>query len=112
MELFAQRLTALRESKDLTKKELAKLLSVSPACISQYEKGSNMPGYDTLCRISQYFGVSVDYLIGNDTSSLKFSLFEDYVDDISILSLLSNCHKVPNENRRALLEVITALQKK
>ena len=107
MESFAQRLTALRESKDLTKKELAKLLSVSPACISQYEKDSNMPGYDTLCRISQYFGVSVDYLIGNDVSSL-----EDYVDDVSVLSLLSNCHKVPKENRRALLEVITALQKK
>lgn len=110
MESFAQRLTFLRESKDLKKKDLATFLNVSSSCISQYENGTNMPGYDTICRISQYFGVSVDYLIGNDTASLNCSLSNNYVDNVSVLSLIQECEKVPHSSRKALLEVISALQ--
>ena len=64
MSIFAERLTQLREDQDIKQEQLAKILNVSKSCISQYEGGKNMPGYDTMLRISQYFGVSIDYLLG------------------------------------------------
>ena len=66
MAAFAQRLTSLRESKDLKKKELAEILNVSSSSISQYESGTNMPGYDILCRLSEYFDVSIDFLLDDE----------------------------------------------
>ena len=110
METFAHRLTHLRESKDLKKKDLAAILNVSAACVSQYEKGHSMPGYDILCRLSEYFNVSIDFLLGNEEGIFKFQLSDVFVDDLTYLSLLDQCNRVPAKNRSALLSVIKALQ--
>lgn len=108
MESFAQRLTFLRENKGLKKKELADILNVSAPCITQYENGSSMPGFDILWRISQLFSVSIDYLIGNDDSA--FRLDNLFAESTTYLDLLEACSRVPDNNRCALLAVIHALQ--
>ena len=58
-------LKELRESKGLTQSELAKLLSVSPSSIGMYEQGRREPDSETLRRISSFFNVTIDYLLGN-----------------------------------------------
>ena len=93
METFAHRLTYLRESRELKKKDLAAILNVSAACVSQYEKGLSMPGYDILCRLSEYFNVSIDFLLGNEQYIIKFQLENIFVDDITYLSF------VPDETK-------------
>ncbi len=112
MESFAQRLTLLRESKELKKKDLAAIVNVSPSCISQYERGTSIPGHDILIKLSQYFGVSIDFLLGNDGACPGFHLADAYTEDVSYLALLDACAGVTGRNRKALLAVIEALQDK
>lgn len=86
MATFAQRLTLLRESKNLRKKDLASVLNVSPACVSQYEKSLSMPGHDILIRIAQYFHVSVDFLIGSNCRYSKTTVKPYWVSRFFCLS--------------------------
>ena len=110
MDSFATRLCHLRESHELKKNELARILNVSPACVSQYERGDSIPGYDIICNISQYFGVSIDYLLGNKLSGLDVQLEDDFTKEISYVSLINLCNGIPTEKRDALLHIIKALR--
>ena len=109
MSSFSERLVQLRENRELKKKDLAAILNVSASCISQYEKGTSIPGYDVLLRLSQYFGVSIDFLLGNDSGSL-LDLGNIYDGTVTYFSLLRACESIPPKNREALLSVIQALQ--
>lgn len=105
---FSQRLTQLRESKDLSKRQLAQVLHVSDSCISQYENGSSMPGYDTLLTISQYFGVSIDYLLGNTGKTNLFPADSEFCDGTSYYSFLTRCSRLSLSRRQALLSIVNA----
>lgn len=105
---FSQRLTQLRERRELTKKQLAKILHVSDSCISQYENGSSMPGYDTLLSISQYFGVSIDYLLGNVGTNKEFPLDNEFCNNINYYTFIKRCSKLSPGKRSALLSVLNA----
>jgi transcriptional regulator with XRE-family HTH domain len=59
------RLRELRNKKGLTLKQLGSIIGVAESTVSLYEKGKRQPDNDTLIRIADYFGVSVDYLLGN-----------------------------------------------
>ena len=56
----------LRFSKGISQTTLAKKLSVSRSAICQYESGKREPDYQTLQKLADFFGVSVDYLLGRD----------------------------------------------
>ncbi|MEF9839860.1 MAG: helix-turn-helix transcriptional regulator [Lachnospiraceae bacterium] len=60
---FATTLKNLREEKKLTQAALAKELKVSRPTIAGYETRNRQPDFERLQRISQYFDVSIDYLI-------------------------------------------------
>lgn len=57
-------LRELRKQKGLTMKQLGKIVGVGESAISQYENGKRQPDYDILNKLADYFGVSVDYLLG------------------------------------------------
>lgn len=63
---FAQRLKQLRKKIVISQAELAKQFNISTGTIGMWETGQRMPDSDMLVKIAQYFGVSVDYLLGND----------------------------------------------
>ena len=58
------RLKELRESKGLTQKEVAEIIGYSEVSYARYEKGEREPDISTLCKLAEYFNVTVDYLIG------------------------------------------------
>ena len=58
------RLKELRESKRLTQKEVAEIIGYSEISYARYEKGEREPDISTLCKLAEYFNVTVDYLIG------------------------------------------------
>ena len=60
------RLKLLREERGMKQSELGKLLNVKDAAISKYESGKVPLTDNTLMALSKIFGVSVDYLLGND----------------------------------------------
>ena len=63
---FNERLQSLRTSKKLTQEELAEKLFVSRTAISKWESGRGYPSIDSLKGISEFFGVTIDELIGGE----------------------------------------------
>ncbi len=62
------RIKELRESiPNLSQTKLGHELKVHQTAISQWETGRTMPDIETSKALANYFGVSLDYLLGNDT---------------------------------------------
>lgn len=61
---FGTHLKALRQSKNLTQKQLAENIGASESGIQNYELGTRKPTYDMLIALADYFDVSLDYLVG------------------------------------------------
>mgnify|MGYP004681417465 CR=1 FL=1 len=83
---FGIKLKELRNKKNLTQLQMAQILETSKSNISKYEAGSVEPSLDTLVKISHFFDVSVDYLLGNDSaqsSPSKEPSYDGYGNDIS-----------------------------
>lgn len=64
MSVFSERLRELREKKDLSQRELARILGVSPGTVTAWEVGRNEPNHETLRRLADLFDTTVDYLLG------------------------------------------------
>jgi len=59
-----QRIRDLREDRDLKQRQLADYLSCSQQVYSNYELGQRDIPTDVLIRLSAFYDVSVDYLLG------------------------------------------------
>ncbi|WP_390407077.1 helix-turn-helix domain-containing protein [Lacticaseibacillus jixiensis] len=62
----AERLTDLRhEHPRLRQADVAEVLGIGTSTYSMYEQGLREPDDETKLKLARYFGVSVDYLVGN-----------------------------------------------
>lgn len=59
-----QRIRDLREDADLNQTQVAKILGMSQTGYSKYETGENDIPTQALIRLAEFYGVSVDYLLG------------------------------------------------
>ncbi|MBQ7379361.1 MAG: helix-turn-helix transcriptional regulator [Clostridia bacterium] len=59
-----KRIRDLREDKDISQKEMAKVLNCSQQVYSNYELGQRDIPTDILIKLSTFHRVSVDYLLG------------------------------------------------
>lgn len=66
--MFSERLKRLRTEKGITQKELADRLHISRSTIAGYESLGKEPDGEKLCALADFFGVSVDYLLGGTDS--------------------------------------------
>lgn len=58
-----KRIRDLREDKDLSQEKMGKVLSCSQRVYSNYERGDLDIPTETLIKIADFHGVSVDYLL-------------------------------------------------
>ncbi|MGN0401588.1 MAG: helix-turn-helix domain-containing protein [Acetatifactor sp.] len=68
--VFSTNLQMLRKRQGVTQEQLASHLGVSPQAVSKWENGSYPEG-DLLPRISEFFGVSISYLYGQEKESVS-----------------------------------------
>ena len=66
-----ERLKTLRKSKGLSMKELGSIFGLAESTISLYENGKRQPDKETILKFADYFGVSVDYLLGRDDAPIS-----------------------------------------
>ena len=69
-----------------TQQEVADYLGISRQAYSNYEAGKREPDFETLLKLGEYFGCSVDCLLGNkkdpapagkvSDEDIKFALFD------------------------------------
>lgn len=73
---FGEILMQLRQEKHLSQAELGNVIFVSGGTISNYEKGVYYPDVEKLVALAEYFGVSIDYLLGRSRSRLSPDVFD------------------------------------
>lgn len=57
----------LLEQYGITQKRFAHELDITPAALGNYIRNIREPDYSTLIKISDYFHVSIDFLLGHET---------------------------------------------
>jgi transcriptional regulator with XRE-family HTH domain len=98
-----QRLTKLRKSKKLTQEQLAKILNIDRTSIGKYENSGVIPGKDVLIKLSEFFGVSIDYLLENDSQVNYSQVLND--DEKYIVELYSNANIQAKITAKSALEI-------
>lgn len=66
---LSKNLLELRKSKNLTQLELAQQLNYSDKSISKWEHGDAVPDVAVLKQLAKFYGVTIDFLIGNENNS-------------------------------------------
>ncbi|MBD5148364.1 MAG: helix-turn-helix transcriptional regulator [Oscillibacter sp.] len=59
-----QRIRDIRNDRDLTQAKIAALLHISQNTYAQYELGVTRYPLDAVIKLAEFYGVSVDYLVG------------------------------------------------
>ena len=59
----------LRTDKGITQVELAQIMNVQQTTVSKWEVGKATPDYPVLLKLSEYYGVSLEYLLGREEKS-------------------------------------------
>lgn len=63
---FRERLQQLREKRRISRIVLSELCGLDSDAVRKYERGEREPTMSSLVAIADFFGVSVDYLIGRE----------------------------------------------
>lgn len=61
---LGKRIIQLRKKQNMSQEKLANVLKVTRGAVSMWEIGQRQPGPDTLRKLADFFGCSVDYLLG------------------------------------------------
>ena len=64
MNIFGDRLKEQRKEKHVTQQVVADHLGLTCRAYQYYEGGKGFPDYHGLLALAEYFGVSIDYLVG------------------------------------------------
>ena len=87
-------LLMLRNHAGLTQQALADHFHLSQQTIYKYEHGLAEPDVETMIQFAKFFGVSVDYLIGNEPEEpQEIDYTVDEKETISKLRQLSPLHR-------------------
>ncbi|KRL79510.1 helix-turn-helix domain-containing protein [Ligilactobacillus equi] len=83
------RIKELRKKKGITQKELAQIIGITQAALSNYERG-RAPSYDIAHKIANYFGKSIAYVLGYVDESYSDPRNDDFLEAGKITSNLGN----------------------
>ncbi len=96
---LSEKLYALRKKSGISQEQLAEQLHVSRQAISKWETGQSVPEGDKLLAISNYFNVTIDYLMKEDIT--QDNLSDNEQSDTSL--------KNSGERTRWLLGIIVCI---
>lgn len=106
---FAARLKELRIKSDMNQTQLAQMLNLKSSAISKYEKRITQPGISTLIKLSEIYGVSIDYLVGASDIENPYSIEQVSPTEAN---LIARYRKLSFENRIRIDERIKFLSEK
>ena len=107
MAKFNERLKEARLRKNISQREFSEDIGVIPGAVALWETGDRRPGMDQLQAISDYFNLSVDYLIGREDVSYRYL----DTDQISLIESYNNADETTREMVRRLLAYSDQLKK-
>lgn len=75
--MLSKKLTLIRKQNKLNQEQLARVLGVTPSAYCGYEIGRRKPEFDAIVKISQFYGVPLEYFI-DDAENGAVSNTDDY----------------------------------
>lgn len=112
-------LRKLRNGKGLSQKELTDRLNINRSTYARYETSSTQPDFETLGKLSDFYEVSIDYILGREnqkSSGTKDNQdFDAWANDPRVAKMYSEFKESSDERREALLaawEYLKSLDKK
>ena len=103
--MFGERLKALRKEKRITQEQLAAIIGVERSSIGKYEgKSQIIPSDDVKTKIAEYFGVSIDYLLGRTEERMPSSL-NPQLSDIDF-ALSGEIRELTDAEKQDLLDYV------
>lgn len=106
-EIFEQ----LLQARNVTAYQVAKATGIAQSTLSDWKKGRSIPKMDKMQKIADYFGISVDYLLGNEEKEKPAAQtggelgFDDFT-----YALHNETKKLTEENKQKLLEMAKFFQ--
>lgn len=105
------RIKALRNEHGITQDELSKSLGVTRSTIAGYERNIISPSHEMLVKLSTFFNVSVDYLIGassvrtatNISKTNVYDKLQQVCDALASSNEVQFKSKVLSENERYIV---------
>ncbi|URZ07562.1 helix-turn-helix domain-containing protein [Clostridium felsineum] len=80
-------LKTLRSMNGIKQEDVAKAIGISKSGYGYYEQGRSMPDPEMLLKLSKFFNVSVDYLLGNTDeihSKIELNIPQEYANKYKI----------------------------
>jgi transcriptional regulator with XRE-family HTH domain len=99
---IAENIKRLRQEKGVTQEELATTVGVTFQAVSKWELGHGYPDITFLPALAEYFGVSIDALVREDTKARKRELEKRYKQ-------ISDIHIENDEDQDEIIELLRAL---
>lgn len=97
-ENLGNRLKTLRVNNNLSRKQIAELIGITPSMIGLYETGERLPSLPVIVKLATQYKVSIDYLLDCNTKSTDTLSFDGLTDNqIKALKLTADCFR--NLNR-------------
>ncbi len=100
---LAKKIVQLRKERNLTQKELARIVGVHFSHMSRYERGISLPSVDVVKKLAQMFHVSADYLLFDDSQAMVPA-------DITDQELLQQFERISRMSEREKTAVKTILE--
>ena len=88
---IGEKIKELRYEKGLTQEEIGALIGISAQSVSKWERGEGYPDIEMLPPLANYFGISIDELLGADANSKKY-------DEINALWAENNKNGLHKDN--------------
>ena len=112
--MLSKRLKLLRKEKGITQEQLADILHVERSSIGKYESPSKpvIPSSDVLIRMSDYFNVSLDYLLGkSDTPNPPELVIPDILKNVPVAFHRGEFEDLTQDEVDALASIAETLKK-
>lgn len=87
------RIRELRKGRKLTQIELSQKLNISQGTLSGYESGRFEPDLDTMSKMADFFGVTIDYLFCRSDEEVSAPIVPD--DDEDTLAIREQLRRRP-----------------
>lgn len=116
MKIFGERLKKLRINKHMTQDELGEIFNppLAQSTIGTYERGIRQPSLENLIIISNYFNVSIDYLLGLTDEERTVTTFkeenpQELREFLNQNNILFNGAELNDEDKQRMIDILTGL---
>ena len=99
---MVQNLKDLRKRSGLSQKVLGELLGLTQQTINSYENHKTEPDIYVLCQMADFFGTSVDYLIGHTDIPRKYEVLRPYDLSPEEAALIDQYRQLDSDQRESL----------